>query len=115
MCHKYGCVFYSPTTMTCDFFLITGRPRGCLPTDDCDKYRLTLGDIRPMQKGFKPRRITQERLDQLEEAYQKYKDQVDCVAEFARTVGINTQLANGYIRKVHPEAKILVKDRWDYP
>ena len=115
MCHKFGCVFYSPTTMTCDFFLITGRVRGCPPTDDCDKYRLTLGDIKPVKKGFKPRRITQKKLDEMEAIYQKYKDKVTCVEEFSRETGVNRQMAHGYIRKVHPESKLLINDRWAYP
>ena len=115
MCHKFGCVFYSPTTMTCDYLIITGKCRGCPPTDDCDKYRLTLGDERPLSKRFKPRKITQERLDQMEELFQKYGKNATSVNEFCEKANLSQQLGLGYVRKVHPDAFMLYQCRWDYP
>ena len=115
MCHKFGCVFYSPTTMTCDYFLITGKLRGCPATDDCEKYRLTLGDEKPVYKGFKPRRVTQKRLDHLEHMYQKYGKNAASLNEFCQVSGLGTQIGLGYVRKVHPESPLLDKDRWWSP
>ena len=110
MCHKYGCVFYSTNTLSCDYFLITGKLRGCPATDDCEKYRLELGDERPLYSGFKPRRCTQDKLDMLEAAYQKYGDKVSCVEEFSKKAKIGRSLARGYIRKVHPDSKLVSSD-----
>lgn len=114
MCHKFGCVFYSPTTMTCDYFIITGKTRGCPATDDCNKYSLVLGDERPLNKGFVPRRVTQEKLDYLERVYQEYAKKAKTLNEFCEISGVGTQLGTGYVRKVHPESPLLAKDRWWY-
>jgi len=114
MCHKYGCVFYSPTSMTCDYFLITGKTRGCAPTDECEHYGLTLNGVKPIYKGFKPRGVTQAKLDKLELAYQKYESKSNSVEELAKKAGMGKALMRGYVRKVHPESKLVKADGWDF-
>ena len=112
MCHKFGCVFYAPRTMSCDYMLITGKRRGCPATDDCEKYRLTLGDEKPIHRGFRPRNVKQETIDRLDEAYRKYAGLCDTVTDFANRARVPVHTAFHYIRKVHPDSHLMKQDIW---
>ena len=52
-CNK--CVYYCPRTSTCDYYIITGKRRGC-SVDDCDKFKELMCKRRPPAPQLAPKK-----------------------------------------------------------
>ena len=101
MCKHYDCIHYSTDTQSCDFSLIMGRLRGCMPTDDCREYRTDHKGVKPIRRDYHwPSKITKP-LPRLE----KYVYSCKTARELAKKAGVTVTFATNWIGKVHPELK----------
>ena len=98
----FECVFYSPTTDTCDFMLITGFSRGC-SSEHCTRCASSLDGYRPIRKGYRPRKI---QLDLIHRLEKKYNPTIS-PPELAEHAGVPTNFTFFWMRKAHPESKAL--------
>lgn len=108
MCKHYDCQYYSPVTGTCDYMLIAGHPRGCPPTDDCDKHCTSRDEMVILRKRFySPRVVDLEAVRRMEKYYTPDMETKD-LAHLAR---VSVREALYWTRKVHPESAIF-QNRW---
>lgn len=104
MCKHYDCQYYCPDTGTCDYMLISGKPRGCAPTNDCDKHCTNPDEMVILRKRFyKPRVVDHEGIRRMEKCYVKDME-TKALAFFAR---VSVREALYWTRKVHPDSIVL--------
>ena len=105
MCKHFDCVFYSPTTETCDYMIIMGKPRGCSPTDDCERFATNFNGLRSIIAGYRPRRVNMVTMHKLKKAYTPDMSS----EELAKKAGVPINFASNWIKKTHPENVWLMR------
>ena len=109
MCKHYECVYYAPKTESCDYMLIMGTPRGCSP-EECTKCRTNLDGVKPIIRGYRPRKIDMAAIHRMEKAYKPFMSQ----EELASVAHVPENMACQWVRKVHPEfVKVPGGYSWD--
>ena len=99
-CNHYDCVYYSPSTNTCDYMIIAGTPRGCKATEDCEKYCTDVSQVKPLYLAYKMRDINFKHIRRME----KFYVEGDSPETLAKRSGIPESQTYLWMRKVHPEA-----------
>ena len=108
MCKHYECQYYTPETETCDYYIITGKRRGCPPTDSCDKLCTSPADMEILRKRFyTPREVNHEGIRRMEQVYLPNM-KTKTLSELAQ---VSQKEALDWTRKVHPESIIFVGGR----
>lgn len=106
-CKNFDCLYYAPTTETCDYLLITGNRRQC-DSENCARYTTNPDKVKPLNKGYRLRRVRKEILDKLDAIYTPDIT----VAKLAEEVGVSKNYVALWGRKVHPEAEDKFWYRW---
>ena len=105
MCKHYDCYYYCPETETCDYYLITGKLRGCLPTDDCDRHCTNIEDVINLRKGYyTPRTIDFAAIRRMEKCYTPDMD-TKTLSYRARVSRVE---ARRWIKKINPDSFIFM-------
>lgn len=108
MCKHYECLYYVPDTESCDYLIISGRRRGCLPTDDCIRLCTNPKDMVIARPRFYHPRVVHK--DQIERMAKEYQDGMDTktLSEKAKVPQVE---AYRWMCKVHPESPYLIKHK----
>ena len=107
MCKHYDCQYYSPNTESCDYILITGHSRGCLPTDDCDKHCTDPKKMEVLTVRRKRRHVDHAGIRRLEKEYRPELE----TKELAVVARVDRDEALLWRRKVHPESIVFEHSR----
>jgi len=104
MCKYFDCQYYAPKTVSCDFMLISGRPRGCPADDNCEHYCTDPEDMEILRPRFyRPRIVDRDAVRRMEKVYIKNMRTED----LARLANVSVKEALDWTKKVHPDSVVF--------